>query len=267
MTTPITYYGGKQQLSARIIGMMPSHRIYCEPFFGGGAVFFAKAKSELEVINDTNDRLITFYQICQTRFDDLRQLIKDTLCSESMFRYAKDIYNHRIEADDLGMAWAIWTIANGAFGASIHGGWKWCNGTHGAHMGVVMQNKRNAFTERIRDRLATVQISCKDALEVIRKRDSAETFFYLDPPYPGFVQGHYRGYTMREFAELLELLQNLKGRFILSNYWSQTLRYYVGRNRWNIERITMPLKVANGLQRQQKTEILVSNYTPAPTLF
>lgn len=34
--TPITYYGGKQQLASVILGMMPSHKIYCEPYFGAG---------------------------------------------------------------------------------------------------------------------------------------------------------------------------------------------------------------------------------------
>lgn len=42
MKTPLTYYGGKQRLAQTIIDMMPKHKIYCEPFFGGGAVFFAK---------------------------------------------------------------------------------------------------------------------------------------------------------------------------------------------------------------------------------
>lgn len=55
MRTPITYFGGKQQLADKIISMMPSHKIYCEAFFGGGAVFFAKPKSYFEVINEKLD--------------------------------------------------------------------------------------------------------------------------------------------------------------------------------------------------------------------
>ena len=30
MKTPITYYGGKQQLASQIIAMIPPHKIYCE---------------------------------------------------------------------------------------------------------------------------------------------------------------------------------------------------------------------------------------------
>jgi DNA adenine methylase len=48
MKTPITYYGGKQQLSGRIIPLIPEHTLYCEPFLGGGAVFFRKPKSQAE---------------------------------------------------------------------------------------------------------------------------------------------------------------------------------------------------------------------------
>ena len=67
MKTPITYYGGKQLLAPTIINMIPTHRIYCEPYFGGGAVFFAKEASWLEAINDINDRLMTFYEVLQNK--------------------------------------------------------------------------------------------------------------------------------------------------------------------------------------------------------
>ena len=94
MRTPITYYGGKQQLSSTILGMIPSHRIYVEPYFGGGAVFFAKGKSYLEVINDINDRLVTFYEVCQSDkdFPLLMDKVQHTLHSESYYKQAYDIW-------------------------------------------------------------------------------------------------------------------------------------------------------------------------------
>lgn len=129
MRTPLTYYGGKQQLASRILSMVPKHKIYCEPFFGGGAVFFAKPKSYLEVINDTNDRLITFYQQAQNNYVELKRMIQSTLTSERMYYEAKDIYNNRTEAYenisstdyDLLIAWSVWMITNGSFSASMHG--------------------------------------------------------------------------------------------------------------------------------------------------
>ena len=63
MKTPISYYGGKQKLCTTIISLLPDHNLYCEPFVGGAAVFFAKEPSGVEVLNDTNTELINFYRV------------------------------------------------------------------------------------------------------------------------------------------------------------------------------------------------------------
>ena len=47
MKTPLSYYGGKQQLAGIIVGLIPPHRLYCEPFLGGGAIFFTKEPSDM----------------------------------------------------------------------------------------------------------------------------------------------------------------------------------------------------------------------------
>lgn len=39
MSTPITYYGGKQQLAKHILPLIPEHDMYVEPFCGGAAIF------------------------------------------------------------------------------------------------------------------------------------------------------------------------------------------------------------------------------------
>ena len=77
-----------------ILEMVPPHKIYCEPFFGGGAVFFKKRPSYLEVINDINENLMNFYEQCQTNFFNLSELIDNTLCSESLFRWAMKVYKY-----------------------------------------------------------------------------------------------------------------------------------------------------------------------------
>ena len=120
MRTPITYYGGKQQLAAKIVSMMPKHRIYCEPFFGGGAVFFEKPKAGLEVINDTNEMLINFYSVCRQKFNELQSMVRMTLHSESEFIRARDIYRSRLQANDIEKAWALWVMANECHAGSLY---------------------------------------------------------------------------------------------------------------------------------------------------
>lgn len=274
MRTPITYYGGKQRLATDIISMIPSHKIYCEPFFGGGAVFFRKPKAGIEVINDHDDSLINFYSCVQNRFEELQEKINQTLHSETMYLHAKDIWNDRAEATDIEKAWAVWLITNGSFAGSMHGGWKWCNGTSGGHTGTFIKNKRSDFSEQLHIRLNDVQISCRDALRVVQDRDTAGTFFYLDPPYPGSYQQHYSGYTHKDLFELLQLLGTIKGKFILSNYWCQTLRYHIKKFGWNYREIEVSLRMTNlgrgkrpGKGIQSRTEILAYNYDIEKNLF
>lgn len=267
MRTPITYYGGKQQLAAKIISMMPAHKIYCEPFFGGGAVFFEKPKAGIEVINDTNEMLINFYSVCRAKFNKLQSMVRMTLHSESEFIRARDIYRGRLQGNDVEKAWALWVMANECHAGSLYGGWKFCNGTAGTHFGRVFKNKRDSFNQQLYERLSEVQISCRDALKVIKNRDGPETFFYLDPPYPGAVQGHYYGYTEKNLADLLEILSTTKGKFILSNYWTETLRAAVEKSGWNSKEIKVTTHTAANTNQRESTEVLVFNYEIERTLF
>ena len=272
MHTPITYYGGKQQLASTILGMIPPHRIYCEPYFGGGAVFFAKGKSFCEVINDINDKIINFYDVCQDKqkFELLQNRIQNTLDSEREFLRADKMWRDTKKAKSkIDLAWAFWLLCNLGYGGTPEGGWKWDNGTSGSHGGVVMDNYRNQFTCKIHERLKYVQISCRDALTVIQQRDSEETFFFLDPPYPGSIQKHYKGFSFDDFKKLLDSLTTIKGKFILCNFESDILNDYITRMGWRILVKDMPLRVANRVStgQKRKQEVMVYNYCVEPSLF
>lgn len=78
MKTPITYWGGKQTLAALIISKIPEHTTYCEPFLGGGAVFWQKQPSKVEIINDLNGEVVNFYRVLKTQFPELQERIQAT---------------------------------------------------------------------------------------------------------------------------------------------------------------------------------------------
>lgn len=272
MKTPITYYGGKQSLVSTIIPIIPAHRVYCEPYFGGGAVFFAKKKSYLEVINDIDDRIITFYEVCQDEalFEKLQKKIKNTLDAERVFLKAHKIWcQGGKNTNKIDVAWAVWLLCNMGFSGSPEGGWKWDNGTSGSHAGIVMDNYRNRFTYKVHERMKHVQISCRDALKVIRQRDTENTFFFLDPPYPGSNQKHYSGFNFDDLKQLLEILTTVKGKFLLCNFSSPMLDNYIERMGWLTIVKDMPLIVANRIKGRvkRKQEVMVLNYKPIPTLF
>ena len=264
MKTPITYYGGKQRLCKYILPMIPEHRLYCEPYFGGGALFFSKQPSKVEVINDHDERLITFYRQVVDNFDNLQAMIQSTLCSESMWLKARRIFHGNREhkaasVTDLEIAWSVWVMCNMSYSASPNCGWKWDNM---ASTPLMLEAKRKAFTQTLQKRLATVQISCRHAVTVIEQRDSADTFFYIDPPYLGCVQQHYSGFSSNDLEELIMTLSMLKGKFILSHFWNDKLKDAVDKFGWKVKIIDQPLTVANSCrnEKKRKQELLIYNY-------
>jgi DNA adenine methylase len=81
VTPPLKWHGGKHYLARWIIGLMPPHLHYVEPYFGGGQVLFARdpadrrlwwdgptsdhrrADGVSEIVNDLHGDLMNFYRV------------------------------------------------------------------------------------------------------------------------------------------------------------------------------------------------------------
>lgn len=57
-----------------ILPIIPEHKVYVEAFFGGGAVFWAKDPSQVEIINDYNANVVNFYQQLKSNFFELKKI-------------------------------------------------------------------------------------------------------------------------------------------------------------------------------------------------
>lgn len=265
MKTPITYYGGKQKLAPTIIKLIPEHTLYCEPFIGGAAVFFAKPSSAVEVINDVNSEMINFYRMVQNEFVDLEKEIRITLHSRSLFRKASVIYNNPDMFSEIKRAWAVWCLSQQGFAGIMDGTWGYDVSKNTTSKKIA--NKRESFTEEFAIRLQNVQIECADALRIIRSRDNKDAFFYCDPPYFNSDCAHYDGYSLQDFENLLKQLASLEGKFLLSSYPSPILKEYTKANDWHKIEINQKVSVANnnsGKGQKAKTEVLTANYPLHP---
>jgi DNA adenine methylase len=72
---------------------------------------------------------------------------------------------------------------------------------------------------------------------------------------------------MKQFVELLQLLSTLKGKFILSNFPSQTLKWFIIKNGWIYRIVKKQNKVSNLNVPRYKLEVLVWNYEIERNLF
>src|SRR5690606_23846163 len=109
----------------------------------------------------------------------------------------------------------------------------WRGSTTTSKEPLLNHNKKILITPELSKRLDLVHIECNDALYLIKRMDSPETFFYLDPPYVDSDQGHYGGYTQEHFNNLLNALSSIKGKFLLSSYPNDELDKYREQFNWN----------------------------------
>jgi DNA adenine methylase len=210
LSTPISYYGGKQSMLQHILPLLPDHSVYVEPFFGGGAVFWAKKPSDVEIINDFNGMVVNFYRQLKSNFEELKQAIDATPYSRQAYQKAMVVYENPYLFDSVTKAWAFWIGTSQGFSNKI-GSWR--SSQISVKESKRNENKKQAFTKELSERLKYVQIEQKDAVDLIKDMDTPDTFFYLDPPYVGADQGHYGGYMQEHFNTLLELFHTFKESF------------------------------------------------------
>jgi DNA adenine methylase len=255
MTSPITYWGGKKLMVRHILPLIPTHEIYVEPFFGGGAVYFAKQPSKVEIINDINRFVINFFSQIKTNFEKLQAKIQCTPFSRAIYKDALVMYENPHLFEDVEKAWAFWVLCNQGFAGKVG---TWGYGTIDNKRELSTQNKREGFLDSFMKRLEMTQIECDNALKIIRLRDRPQAFFYVDPPYIDSAQGHYSGYTTEDYTELLTTLSKIEGKFLLSSYPSNVLEKFTKEHGWY--QIQYKQATLASRYRKEKTEVLTANY-------
>lgn len=75
INSPFRYAGGKFYARKLILGHIPEHTTYIEPFAGGGSIFFAKQKVAVNQLNDIDRDLINVYQTIRDRPNELIELL------------------------------------------------------------------------------------------------------------------------------------------------------------------------------------------------
>lgn len=259
--TPITYYGGKQQMVSKIVPLIPEHEVYIEPFCGGAAIMFAKPKSKLEVLNDTHEFVSAFWRQMILNFDELNEQIQSIPHSRSIFNEYRKIKKEGSDSE-LTRAVCFYVLTQQGFLSKFDGSWGYSLQGRGS-VSNMLANKRDKFPE-YKERLRSVQIDCIDGLKCIQKYDFEKSFFFIDPPYIHTDCGHYGGYTEADYEKLLKLLSTTKAKWMLTSYPNDPLERAVAEYGWSYQEIDKPLcahKSTDGT-RPRKTETITTNYLP-----
>jgi DNA adenine methylase len=179
MKGPFAYYGGKAGMARRIVDLLPPHLVYLEPFFGGGAVLFAKRPGPCEIVNDLDGNIVTFFRVLRDRPDDLERVCRLT-------PYARDEYvaaDLDEDLDDLERARRFWVRVNQSFGKTAGRQTGWSVTTARNQSPPASVASRITRFAAVAERLTNVSIEHCDAADLIDRLATSDTCIYADPPY------------------------------------------------------------------------------------
>lgn len=268
---PLTYYGGKTSLAARIAALLPAHTHYVEPFAGSLAVLLAKTPARMETVNDRDGDLMCFWRVLRDRPGKLERA-----CALTPHARAEHAAAHGdlTGLDDLERARRVWIrLTQGRAGTMRTTGWRHYADPAGSS--ASMPRYLTGYLDRMQpaaDRLAGVSLECRDAFEVIATYGRhRQVLLYIDPPYPGPVRHrNYRHELTTETAhrELAAALHTCRATVVLSGYPCQLYDHELYPD-WH--RHTLQTGTSQGGPWEARTEVLWSNRplhtTREPPLF
>ncbi|MBU5677754.1 DNA adenine methylase [Alkaliphilus sp. MSJ-5] len=217
--------GAKWSIANKIVDLMPEHKIYLEPFFGSGAVFFSKAPCNTEILNDLDGEVVNLFKCIRDNPDELARLVYFTPYSREEY---KESYNR--SGTDLEKAMQFLIRANMARAGMQYyfSSWRHAGPVLGATCKQRVTGDWNKVTEKIMEaavRLKYAEIENSNAISLIEKYNRKDCLIYVDPPYLlSTRKQRYYNVEMTEEQEHEELIKALKGHsgpVLLSGYNSE----------------------------------------------
>lgn len=199
---PFGTFGGSFHYAKRIVPLIPAHKTYVEPFAGAAAVLHAKEPSDREVLADLDDDVVFLHRsikgMTPERVAELARRFEWTV-TEASFRKARDM----APKDELARFYKLVFVRTHARDCRP-------DGTHPAqnHLGSTTNPEKYL---KAAERLRGVTIQRQDYLKTLRTYDAPDTFFFIDPPYPGewFDQS-----KVIDLDQFIGALAKLQGKFI-----------------------------------------------------
>ena len=257
--TPLKYPGGKQRIAEWIINQFPEHHSYVEPYFGSGAVLFNKESANIETVNDLDDRVINLFECIKEDAEKLASIIELTPYSRKIYdlSYTKQC----TDKFDMAAQFLIKSWQGHGFRSNEYKvGWR--NDVQGRESAYALRNWNRVpqYILKSVERLKSVQIECRPALELIERQNFKNVLIYADPPYLHETRSgkqYMREMSVKDHVYLLDVLLDHKGPVALSGYDSKL--YNETLKGWRKEK-----KISNAeyYKGACKIECLWMNYDP-----
>jgi DNA adenine methylase len=243
--------GNKKRIAKEIQKHFPPHKVYVEPFFGAGGMFFNKPKAHNNIVNDLDSDVFNLFQVVSNQKDELKEAFALMPLHSDLMNYLKD----NKETEPIKKALRFLMLSNfGVFGLETFG------------LGAKREDYQYKFPrllELTSEKIIGTQFSNYDFrkfLNSIRfikdgRNDEAKTFIYCDPPYLNTSDNYSDSFTEEDSNDLFDCLDSMNCKYAMSEFDNDFIIKQVKERGLNI----IYIGERNNL-KNKRTEILVTNY-------
>lgn len=264
INSPIKWVGGKSRLRKHIIPLIPQHTCYVEPFAGAAWVLFGKPPSQVEVINDIDQDLITFFRVIKEKPEELVHSFEWELVARAEFERLAQLDPTTLT--DVQRAHRFYYLIMAGWGGELNYprfATSITDGGHGNRLFGALKTLKKRIAP-VYERLRTVIIENLSWEECVDRYDSPTTVIYLDPPYPN--NGVNYKHNMRSWEEhtlLAERLAHTQSRWLLSSYDNPDVRrLYKDYHIIPVESFSGMATRKSNDRRVLNSEVLILNFDP-----
>jgi DNA adenine methylase len=237
--------GNKKKIAKEIQTHFPPHKIYIEPFFGAGGMFFNKPKAKYNIVNDLDSDVFNLFQVVMNNKAELEKAFYMMPIHSDLLEY----YKKNEETEPIKKAIRFLFLSNFTF----LGG--------GEQMRTRADNVKKDFYKYLDstfDIISDINLSNFDFdlfLSKIEFRNLNDTFIYCDPPYINTNDNYSNSFTEADHIRLHEALEQTKCKFAISEFDNDFVLSEAKKRGLNIIYIGERQNLKN-----RRTEILITNY-------
>lgn len=254
----LTRPGSKGRIANKIFPLFPTHSGYVELFFGAGGMFFNKPRAKYNLLNDIDDEVFNLYKVIQDDRERLKESIENTPWHDSLW----DHWKENTEVDPIKKATRFIFLSNMGYMGKAD---SLRISPYQFAKTKIEDEIEQAFKKIAGGNTVFSNRDFRKVIPAISFRDQSERdgmFIYADPPYYGTENNYGFPWKEQDVRDLFAALLSSGLRFGISEFNSELILTLADENKLFVTDVVERVNLKN-----RRTEILVTNYRPANTLF
>ena len=247
--------GNKKKIATEIQKYFPPHKIYIEPFFGAGGMFFNKPKANVNIVNDIDSDVFNLFKVVINQKEELEKAFYMMPIHSDLLNYWKK----NSEVDPIKKALRFLFLSN-----FTYLGKQDCLSFSSNASVKASKDNFKLLLDKTFIALYDVGFNNNDFRKFLKdisfptdgRNNESKTFIYCDPPYLNTVDKYeMEDFNQQDSIELFDTLQATKCNFAMSEFDNEFIINQAKERGLNVIIIGERKNLKN-----RRTEILVTNY-------